>query len=81
MPESLHNRRCHRRTGGKVHVCHPHGNKVKAFLWLIRLIAPYFIRSDTVNGQGVLTPAVHDGSKIVFHVKSSSVSVSQSSLF
>ena len=49
--------------GGKVHVRDPHGDDVKAVLGQVRGKAC----AETVNGDGVLAVAIHDGCKIVLH--------------
>lgn len=52
--------------GGKVHVRDPHGDDVKAVLGQVRGKAG----AETVNGDGVLAVAIHDGCKIVLHSSS-----------
>ena len=49
--------------GGKVHVRDPHGDDVKAVLGQVRGKAG----AETVNSDGVLAVAIHDGCKIVLH--------------
>ena len=52
------------RTGGKVHVRHPHGNGVKSFLGGGGLVAPHLV-ADAVHGNGVHAAAINDGREIV----------------
>ena len=53
--------------GGKVHVCHPHGNDIIAFLGQVGSEAGH--RAQTIDGGCVLAMAVHDGGEIVLHSK------------
>ena len=50
---------------GEVHVCHPHGNGIIAFLGQIGGEAGH--RAQTIDGGCILAMAVHDGSEIVLH--------------
>ena len=53
--------------GGEVHVSHPHGNDIIAFLGQVGSEAGH--RAQTIDGGCVLAMAVHDGGEIVFHSK------------
>ena len=53
--------------GGEVHVCHPHGNDIIAFLGQVGSEAGH--RAQTIDGGCVLAMAVHDGGEIVLHSK------------
>ena len=57
-------------TGGKVHVCNPHGNHVEARLGCPRCTGA----ADTVYGNGILPAAVHERGKVVLHRNHLSVS-------
>ena len=49
---------------GKIHICHPHGDHVESLPG--RGIGRTG-RAHGVNGDGVLSPAIQNGSKVVFH--------------
>ena len=52
---------------GEVHVCHPHGNGIIAFLGQIGGEAGH--RAQTIDGGCILAMAVHDGGEIILHSK------------
>ena len=64
MTDPLRHGLAHRGRRGEIHIRHPHGNGVKAFLGASRRPAI----PQAVHRQGVLPPSVYDGFKIVFHL-------------